>query len=332
VTAEVTAEATPGWIDEETPEERRAYLTLRAAEWLGMNLPRSVGLTLAEVYFRNDFGRSGAKRRVVARNLGRVLGHPPDAPIVRSATRECFRLYARYWYETFALRSMPVEEVNRRHRITGRQHIDRAMEGGRGIIMVLPHMGNWDAAGHWLCVNGYRMTAVAEELRPKRVFELFLRHRRALGMGIVPLSEGTRVAEMLVSRLSQNEIITLVADRDLTGRGVEVEMFGARRLLPAGPARLALATGVPLCVCTVFTTDDGWHTHIDPPLEFEPTGQTRSDVTGMTKLIATSFERFISAAPVDWHRFQPAGPEDEPRAGREPTGDRTPAEAGLASE
>jgi KDO2-lipid IV(A) lauroyltransferase len=265
---------------------------------------------------------------VVARNLARVLGHSPEDPIVQSATRECFRLYARYWYETFALRSMPPEEVNRRHRIVGLEHIDNAVDRGSGIILALPHMGNWDAAGHWLCLNGYRMTAVAEELKPRRVFELFLRHRRSLGMGIIPLSEGARVAELLVSRLAQNEIITLVADRDLTGRGVEVEMFGARRYLPAGPARLALATGSPLCVCSVFTTEDGWQTRIDPPLTFEATGETRADVTEMTKLLSAGFERFISMAPVDWHMFQPAWPEDEP--GEEPTKSK-PADALLAS-
>jgi phosphatidylinositol dimannoside acyltransferase len=332
----VTDHGAPFWLEEDNPEDRRAYRTIRAAEWLGMHLPRPVGLTLADAYFRVELSRSSERRATVSRNLARVLGHPPESPIVQSATRECFRLYARYWYETFALRTMPPEEVNRRHRIRGIENIDRALDTGRGIIMVLPHMGNWDAAGHWLCLRGYRMTAVAEELKPRSVFELFLRHRRALGMGIVPLSEGRRVGEILVNRLSQNEIITLVADRDLTGRGVEVEMFGAKRLLPAGPARLALGTGAPLCVCAVFTTDEGWHTHIDRPLEFEPSGEARRDATELTKLIADSFERFISAAPVDWHMFQPAWPEDEPVASGAPAGsspepDRAPAEAGLAS-
>lgn len=315
---------------EDGAADRRAYLTLRAAEWIAMHVPRSVGLALAETYFRYHVDRSDRQRETVARNLARVLGHPPDSPLVRSATRECFRLYARYWYETFALRTMSVEEVERRHAITGLEHIDRGLEKGRGMIMVLPHMGNWDAAGHWLCTRGYRMTAVAEELKPQKVFDLFLRHRRALGMGIVPLSEGRRVGEMLVSRLLQNEVITLVADRDLTGRGVEVEMFGAKRLLPAGPARLALTTGSPLCVCAVFTTPDGWQTVIDPPLEFEPSGNTRQDVTGMTTLIAAGFERFIAAAPTDWHMFQPAWPQDEP-AGGEGAADRAPAETGLAA-
>jgi phosphatidylinositol dimannoside acyltransferase len=286
--------------------DRVAYATMRSAEWLGMHLSRPVGLALANVYFRLYHGRADRQRAVVAANLGRVLGHAPDTPIVRSATRECFRLYARYWYETFALRSMPAEEVNRRFIVDGLENIDKALAAGTGIVLTLPHMGNWDAAGHWLCLNGYRMTAVAEELRPRSVFELFLRHRRALGMGIVPLSEGSRVASTLVRLLSENHIITLVADRDLTGRGVEVEMFGHKRLMPAGPALLSLSTGAPLCVCAVFTTSEGWHTVIGPPVEIEPSGAMRQDVTAATRVIASGFERFIASAPADWHMFQPA--------------------------
>jgi phosphatidylinositol dimannoside acyltransferase len=286
--------------------DRMAYATIRSAEWLGMHLSRPVGLALSSVYFRLYHARADRQRAVVAANLSRVLGHAPESDIVRSATRECFRLYARYWYETFALRTMPAEEVNRRFSVEGLEHIDKALAAGKGSVLTLPHMGNWDAAGHWLCLNGYRMTAVAEELRPRSVSELFLRHRRALGMGIVPLSEGSRVASTLVRLLSENHIITLVADRDLTGRGIEVEMFGHKRLLPAGPALLSLSTGAPLCVCAVLTTAEGWHTVIGPPVEIERTGVMRQDVIALTRVMAKGFERFIASAPADWHMFQPA--------------------------
>jgi KDO2-lipid IV(A) lauroyltransferase len=279
---------------------------MRSAEWLGMHLPRRTGLRLANLYHRVYFARANRERETVSANLARVLGHSPESPLVQTATRECFLLYGRYWYETFALRSMPPEEVDRRFSVEGLEHIDRAIEAGTGIVLALPHMGNWDAAGHWLCLKGYRMTAVAEELRPRSVFELFLRHRRALGMGIVPLSEGTKVAARLVRLIAENHIITLVADRDLSGRGVRVEMFGAPRLLPAGPALLSLGTGAPLSVCAVFTTEEGWHTKIGPPVQIERSGDMRQDVTALTHVIAAGFEKFISEAPTDWHMFQPA--------------------------
>jgi KDO2-lipid IV(A) lauroyltransferase len=286
--------------------DRLGVLSLRSAQWLGMRVPRSVGLSAADAAFRIMYRRALRQRGIVARNLGQVLGHHPDSELVRRATRECYALYGRYWYETFALRSMPVEEVNRRFSITGMEHIEKAVAEGRGMIAALPHTGNWDAAGHWLAVNGYRMTAVAEELKPQEVSDLFYRHRRALGMNIVPLAAGRRAGTALVRLLAENHVVTLVADRDLTDRGVDVEMFGARRMLPAGPAYLSLVTGSPLSVAAVYTTDGGWHTQINPPIQIERSGDMRTDVTTMTRVVAEQFERAIAAAPTDWHMFQPA--------------------------
>lgn len=304
---------------QESASDRLTYLSMRATQWLGMHLPRRIGLPAAQSYFRLLYERGSKQGEVVAGNLSRVLGHPPDSPLVQAATKECFSLYGRYWYETFALRTMPTQEVDRRFSVEGLEYVDRALEKGRGIVLTLPHMGNWDAAGHWLCIKGYRMTAVAEQLKPLSVFELFLRHRRALGMGIVPLSSTAKAGAKLLQLLAENQIVTLVADRDLTGRGVVVNMFGAPRRLPAGPAYLALATDTPLSVCAVFTTPTGWHTKIGPPVEIERTGVMREDVTALTKIIAAGFERYIASAPADWHMFQPAWEEDgaEPPGGSE---------------
>src|SRR2546428_12727816 len=85
---------------------------------------------------------------------------------------------------------MPWNEVDRRFRATGVEHIDQGLAARRGVIVALPHMGNWDAAGHWLAGRGYPIVAVAEELRPAGGYELFYRHRRALGVRIASLPRG----------------------------------------------------------------------------------------------------------------------------------------------
>src|SRR6266581_1040502 len=152
--------------------------------------------------------------------------------------------------------------------------------------------------------SGYPLAAVAEELRPRSVFELFLRHREALGLRIVPLTADRQAGYQVGELLLQNWVVALVADRDLSGRGVDVEMFGATRKLPAGPALLSIKTGSPLLSCPCYTTEDGWVCWIGEPLQVEMTGDTRTDVTALTRLLATTFERGIEAKPVDWHMFQ----------------------------
>jgi phosphatidylinositol dimannoside acyltransferase len=164
-------------------------------------------------------------------------------------------------------------------------------------------MGNWDAIGRALSLEGLPVISVAERLRPDRLFRLFLDHRRGLGMEIVGLDED--VGRQLADMLEANRFVALVADRDLSGKGVEVEMFGSPRRLPAGPALLALRTGAPLVTAALYQTPTGWRAVVHEPIVFEPTGDRRADVAALTERIARAFERDIAVAPADWHLFQP---------------------------
>lgn len=300
----------------ETPKERLAYHGYRSLEWLAMTLPERVGRRLFAGLGHVAFRSLPGVRRTVIANQARALGIEPSDPRAWLSAREAFELYARYWFDTFRVRVLGREEVNARTRVIGLEHIDHALEAGKGCLAVLPHMGNWDVAGHFLAVNGYPLASVAEELRPRRLFELFLRHREELGMRIVPLTKDGHVGQQLKQLLADNWVVALVADRDLTGRGVEVEMFGARRQVPVGPALLSLSTGAPLLVCPVTTLEDGWEIRIGAPLEIRSTGDMRADVAALSRSMSEAFERAIASRPADWHMFQPgwggSAPEAEP--------------------
>ena len=292
--------------EQETRRETLGYWGYRSAEFLAMSLPERGGRRVFETLGRVAHRRLHGVRATVAANQARVLGAEPSDARVDHATREAFELYARFWFDAFRIRTMPEKEFNERTVVTGVENIDRALEAGKGCVCALPHMGNWDAAGHWFGANGYRIAAVAEELRPPRLYELFLRHREELGIRIVALTKEGHVGQQLKQLLSENWMVALVADRDLTGRGTEVEMFGATRRVPAGPALLSLSSGAPLVVCPVYTRDDGWEVRIEEPLEIERTGVIREDVAALSRLMAERFERAIAAKPTDWHMFQPA--------------------------
>lgn len=284
------------------------FWAYQGLERIAMGLPERVGRRLFVVLGSIAHDVLSGVRATVAANQAQVLGLPAEAPLVRAAARDAFRLYGRFWYDTFRIRALPREEVMRRTRFVGLEHIEAALAAGKGCIATIPHMGNWDVAGHWLAESGVRIAAVAEVLKPPRLADLFVRHREELGMRIVPLAEGTHVGQRLAALLAENWLVALVADRDLSGRGVEVEMFGAKRRLPAGPGLLSITTGAPILVCSSYTTDDGWIVRIGPPLHVSRTGKTREDVTALTCALAAEFERAIAAHPPDWHMFQPAWP------------------------
>jgi KDO2-lipid IV(A) lauroyltransferase len=219
--------------------------------------------------------------------------------------REAFRRYARYWYDAFAVVTWSDEQILEAFVWDGAEHLLEPTQRGKGVIAVLPHMGNWDAAGRAMQERGARVVSVAERLRPERLFRLFLEHREALGLEIHGLSGEGKVGRALSRALSDGKVVALVADRDLTGRGVEVEMFGGTRKLPAGPALLALSSGAPVITCALYQTPTGWSTTFRAPFFVGSTGDRRADVVAGTRRIAAAFEEAISASPSDWHLFQP---------------------------
>jgi lauroyl/myristoyl acyltransferase len=289
----------------ESWREAAAYWAYRGLERVAIGLPETAGRRAFSLAASVAFSKLRGVRATVEANQATVLGADRGDELVQVSSRAAFDLYARYWYDTFRIRRMPADEIRGRTRTAGFHNLDEARERGRGCICVLPHMGNWDLAGHYLAIEGYPIASVAEVLRPARLSDLFLRHREELGMRIIPLSKDGHVGQQLKQLLSENWIVALVADRDLGGRGVAVEMFGAPRRVPAGPALLSLTTGAPLCVCPVQTLADGWSITIGDPIEIERTGETKRDVTALSRAMAAEFERAIAANPPDWHLFQP---------------------------
>jgi lauroyl/myristoyl acyltransferase len=282
--------------------ENATYLLYRFMSWLGPILPTRSGRSAYESAGRLFYGLASGARATVAANQAQVLGRPVEDPLVQASTREAFALYGRYWFDTFHVLGWSDERVVDSFRFEGIEHVEKGLADGKGVVIALPHTGNWDVGGRAMGLRIGPVVSVAEHLKPERLFELFLEHRRQLGMEIIDLASD-HVGRQLTQRLEQNRIVALVADRDLSGGGVEVEMFGRTRRMPAGPALLALSAGAPLLSGPTYTTKDGW-VEVLTPVSIEPTGKRKDDIIALTRGLAAAFEQAIAAAPPDWHLFQ----------------------------
>jgi KDO2-lipid IV(A) lauroyltransferase len=174
-------------------------------------------------------------------------------------------------------------------------------------VVALPHAGNWDAAGAWVAATGWPITTVAERLKPEGVYERFLAFRQGLGMEILPTHGGDRPTfDVLVDRVRAGAVVPLLADRDLSARGVEVDFFGGRTRMPAGPALLALRTGAPLYVASLWYEADVACASLAGPLELpDPdSGPLDQRVRMLTQRIADGLAAGIARHPEDWHMLQ----------------------------
>jgi len=211
------------------------------------------------------------------------------------------RSYMRYWCDTFRFPDWSPERVRETVTVTNEHLLIDAIAAKTGVIVSLPHAGNWDHAGAYFCAKGIRLVTVAERLKPEKLFLKFLEYRQAMGMEVLPLDG--RVIGTLAQRLRQGALVALVADRDLSRTGINVEFFGGPSRMPAGPALLALKTNAPLITAFVSYTESG--IHIDFRLVILPSaGSEAEKVSEIVQMTAKHFEEGISEHPEDWHMLQ----------------------------
>ncbi|SDC33169.1 phosphatidylinositol mannoside acyltransferase [Actinokineospora iranica] len=259
--------------------------------------------------------RAGPGSQRLRANLARVV---PQAGVAEldDLVRQALRSYARYWLEAFRLPSMDHQAIHAAidATMTGKEYIDAALAEGNGVVLALPHSGNWDAAGVWLVGEHGRFTTVAERLKPESLYERFVAYRESLGFEILPASGGDRLpGVVLAERLRENKIVCLVADRDLTPTGTPVTFFGAQTRMPPGPAYLAARTGAALLPAGLWFTDDGWGLRIHPPLQVNGI----RGVPAATQALADTLAADIAAHPADWHMLQDLWISDLSPAGQE---------------
>jgi KDO2-lipid IV(A) lauroyltransferase len=249
---------------------------------------------------------------IVERNLARVTGQPAGSSALRRLVADAYRSYARYWLESFRYARETREFFLERFTCHGVERIDAAMSGGRGAVVVVGHLGNWDAAGAWTGASGRPAATVAEVLKPRRLFEFFQEHRARLGITVYPAVRG--VTARLVDACNEGKLVAILGDRDLDGRGIEVSFFGARTTFPAGPAAVALRAGVPILVAGVYGVElaggrRGWEAFVADPIAL-PEDRGRRAMGELTAEVASRMEDFVARRPEEWHVFQPFWLED----------------------
>ena len=249
------------------------------------------------------------ERKMVERHQRRVS---PELNVLQMHRRvnDAFQSYLRYYLETFRIPSLSASEIDAGFSTEGYAYIEDALKLGSGAILAMPHVGGWEWAGRWLAQRGLQVSAVVEVLESKEAYETFLSLRRGLGVNVIPLDEHAGVA--VQDALRANHVVVLMSDRDIQRNGVQVEFFGERTTVPAGPAFFSLRVGAPIIPAAAYFTRrvDGHHAVVRAPIMFERTGTLRDDMQRLSQLMVAELETLIRRAPEQWHLFSPNWPSD----------------------
>jgi KDO2-lipid IV(A) lauroyltransferase len=259
-----------------------------------------LGRTIADTAWK----RRGKGVLRLEANLARVV---PDATPERltELSKAGMRSYMRYWMESFRLPTWSKERVARSVAIQDLHHLTDGLASGRGVVLALPHLANWDLAGVWVTRSlGVPFTTVAERLRPESLYDRFVAYRESLGMEVLPHSGGAAFG-ILARRLRAGGLVCLVADRDLSASGVEVKYFGETARMPAGPALLAQQTGALLLPATLWYGEEPFmHGRVHAPVDVPEAGTRAEKTSSMTQALADAYATGIAEHPEDWHMLQ----------------------------
>ncbi|MEE1669788.1 phosphatidylinositol mannoside acyltransferase [Streptomyces sp. WAC07094] len=267
-------------------------------------LPEPVAVRLGRGIADLAWKRRGTSVQRLESNYARVV---PGASPQRLAelSRAGMRSYLRYWMESFRLPAWSAERVRDGFDPKDLHHLTDALAEGRGVVLALPHLANWDLAGAWVTTKlGIPFTTVAERLKPETLYDRFVAYREGLGMEVLPHSGGSAFGT-LARRLRDGGLVCLVADRDLSASGTEVSFFGETARMPAGPALLAQQTGAQLVPVTLWYDESPvMQGRLHPPVEVPGTGTRAEKTSVMTQALADAFATGIAEHPEDWHMLQ----------------------------
>ena len=274
------------------------------AYFFGWSIVRRISEKSAGALFSNLgtwlYGRNGKSVDRLRSNLSRVFPElaPKDLEVL---VRRGVLSYMRYWMETFRSPDWDRERILSTVTVSNEHLLLDPIKNHTGVVVSLPHAGNWDHAGSYFCIRGAQLVTVAEVLKPRALFEKFLAYRQAIGMEVLPLD--SRAFPTLMQRARDGKLIALVADRDLSSSGIDVQFFGGVARMPAGPAIVAIRTGIPLVTAFVSYTDTGIHVDLKE-IAIPDGADEAARVKATVQLCADNFAEGIKAFPHDWHMMQ----------------------------
>lgn len=284
---------------------------LRIGEVLTPILPASIAYGLCWLLALVFYCVKLPTRRQVIENLRQVepgrswLGYQIDAFKV-------FETVNDNYYDLLRMRLIDHDVFSNTLEVHGQEHLDRALDAGKGVIVLSAHLGNFSVVGKYPATLGIRSAIIAERVQPAGLYNYMVRLRSTAGIDIFP--PGREAIPPILRLLRSNGVLLVAGDRDVSRQGIDVEFFGRTASLPVGPALLAMRTGAALIPAyTIRASTRKSLVFIEPPLDLVRTHDRDDDLRRNIQMIAHVLERMIRRDPTQWGVLQrvwgtPTGP------------------------
>lgn len=275
---------------------------VKAASLAASLIPWRLGVVIGAGLGAVAWRLLGSARRIAMENLAAAFPQSTDQELARIGRDSMINL-GRSGLEMLMLSRRRRTRIEQWCAVEGEDRLRESLAGGRGVVFVTAHTGNWELLGALVARRGWRTTVVATPVYDPRLDDLLVAARAA--QGVETIRRGSASAgRQLLTALRHNAVLGLLIDQDTDVDGAFVPFFGRPAYTPTGAAALALKTGAAV-VCGFLVREGSLHHRmvVDGPITLVRTGDQARDIVDNTVLLTARIERHIRKNPEQWVWF-----------------------------
>lgn len=276
------------------------YIFIRTGITVTMKMERDTAIKFFETLGRLGYYLAASERKKTITHLTMVFGNRYSDTRIEQMAKDVFLNLARNMVDAIRIQKYDEQSIDSLVIANGLEKIDRALENGRGLLLLTGHSGNWELLGAYLAFKGYPLHVVGAPIYDPRLDELIIRNRQHSGARYI--ARGTSASKKILQALRRNEILGLLIDQDSKKfEGVFVDFMGRDAYTPMGPVLLAMKTNAVLMPITIHIRTDYRHViEVGDEIELEVTGNKNRDLFVNTQRCSKAVEGFIFQQPTQW--------------------------------
>ena len=247
------------------------------------------------------YALAGKERRVALDNLTLVYGDKLGPHEKKHLAREAFRNFGRGVFECMAYAYKTSEERKALVEVEGKQHLDAALQRGKGVIAVSAHFGNFMVLGPRLADEGYDVHLVVKAARDHHVEAIWQKLRQGMGIETIHVRPRMVCTKKCLQALRRNGLLILLADQHYGRGGIRANFLGHPCAVAPGAASLALATGATvLPMFMIRDSDARQRLSISPPLDLAASPDKRAAIAANVQRLTDAIGEAVMQHPDHW--------------------------------
>lgn len=263
-------------------------------------LPGAMIYGFAKHMARLGYFIASKHRNIALEGLNAAFGKEKTPDEIKKIAKDCFIFMAKSGVELLFLIDRP-KLMREKVSFLGKEHLDAALNKGKGVILMSAHFGNFPLMMTKLSVEGYKIAGIIRYARDKKAEKIFYKQRQKVGIKTIYSQPRKACVENSIRTLRNNELLFIPLDQNFGTGGVFVDFFGRKAATATGPVVLSLRTQAAIVPCFIIRGGNDTHQVIfEPEFRLEKADTYEKTVFINIQRLTNIIESYIRKYPAEW--------------------------------